>query len=434
MSGKEKDQNPTRETAAKKEEAPAAAAMIPSAPPPPALEDGEYEEEEGEYYEDPEPTGGPTATGGHRNRPLPEIPSDATPGQSRSQELEGGETVSQGRNAHSNLDSERVPGHYDAFILRNLPLFRSEYSGSAITEWVQKIELLFQLTSAPDNAILPLLPLRMDTQGVNFMESLRGRLKPFSWRNVKQALLKQYGGVADPSKQVNKLHTARMGRDVPVRKFAQEIERLARLAYPELTSDVGTAEQLATQRGILNRIVVEQFIAGLPPMLSRPVVERQLGDWEDVVNLAAHLEEVNARYFRKSTINAFFADGPGEPSDSANTYGSVPRNAHTGRQHPRAPYTPRGRGTSAPPMSRRDFVPSRGASAPPPHLRDPVRCFRCHELGHVQRDCPRCFICGEGHATASCTRVVCAKCQKPGHPANRCSKNSTGHPSPPTTS
>ncbi|KAF0305230.1 hypothetical protein FJT64_023105 [Amphibalanus amphitrite] len=82
-----------------------------------------------------------------------------------------------------------------------------------------------------------------------------------------------------------------MGRDTPVRKFAYEIERLTRLAYPELASDVGSPEQRDTQKNILNRIALEQFISGLPPMLSRPVVERQISDFEEAVRVAAHMEE-----------------------------------------------------------------------------------------------------------------------------------------------
>ena len=80
---------------------------------------------------------------------------------------------------------------------------------------------------------------------VTFLERLRDRLGPsqYKWPKVRQAILEQYGGAVDPNKQVTKLRAARMGRDTPLRKFAQEVATLTRVAYPELVSDVGTSEQ-----------------------------------------------------------------------------------------------------------------------------------------------------------------------------------------------
>ena len=126
-----------------------------------------------------------------------------------------------------------------------------------------------------------------------------------------------------------------MGRDTPVRKFALEIDRLARLAYPELVRDQGTREQRSTQQGILNRITLEQFISGLPPLLSRPLVERQIEDFNEAVRVAAHLEEVNARYFRKSTINACFDTDESEPQREPNFMPPAPSSqAHYRPRHP----------------------------------------------------------------------------------------------------
>ena len=264
------------------------------------------------------------------------------------------------------------------------------------------------------------------------MEGLRDRLDPadYTWAKIKPALLRQYGGIVDKNQHVNKLHSARMGRETPVRKFAQEVERLARLAYPELASDgkVGTSEQRAIQKGILNRITLEQFVSGLPPMLSRPVAERQIEDFDKAVDFAAHLEEINSRYFKKSTINAFFSseadnsNSASAPTDAA-TQGTTPQRQTDRQRKPnraRGPSVPRG-GHAA--VGRNNRV-------------DGIQCYRCGEMGHRQYDCSRtrCYICGDGHPAAACTNIVCARCKQPGHPANRCSKNSGGHPPHTTTS
>ena len=291
----------------------ASAAENPSAAAPSAPEQ-EYYEYETAGAEYPGETGRGTRRGiGGRPLPLPPLPTLEPPipgqGQSRSQWETGNETRGHRHHALSELD-ERGNGHSDAFILRHLFSFKGEYNGKSITDWLQKVDLLRKITNIHDDDLLPLLFLRVDTNVIPFLEGVRDRLSPlqYTWNRVKQALLEQYGGVTNPTIQVNRLHSARMGRDTPVRKFAYEIERLTRLAYPELASDVGSPEQRDTQKNILNRIALEQFISGLSAMLSRPIVERQINDFEEAVRVAAHMEEVNARYFRKSTINAMFND------------------------------------------------------------------------------------------------------------------------------
>ena len=390
---------------------------VPSAPP---ASEGEYE-----YYEEAE-TGGKERVeeyaGSIARRPLPTIPDSAAPGQSRTSALGGAGTDGQKNNALTDMAAGSPPGHQDNFILRNLPTFKGEYNGTAIRDWVQKVDLLIRLTKVPENSVLPLLQLRVDPLVVEFLEGLRSRLSPseHTWDRVKQALLQQYGGAVDPNKQVNKLRAARMRRETPVRQFAQEVERLARLAYPELASDIGTPEQLAIQKNVLNRIMVEQFVSGLPPMLSRSVVERQIKDFDEAVKTAAHLEEVNARYFSKSSINAFFNPESGDTNprhdapSSTNTAGSSYHD--TDVQQPNR-YRNKPRNAAR----RGNFRP----------VTRNTECYRCKGLGHISRDCPLngCFICGEAHPTHTCTNIVCANCKQTGHPANRCSKNSKGHPS-----
>ena len=141
---------------------------------------------------------------------------------------------------------------------------------------------------------------------------------------MKKALLTPYGGVPDPAKQVNRLHTVKMGRETPVREFAHEVERLARLAYPELTSDLGGEEQRDVQRSLFNRISLEQFVSGIPPLRSRAIVERKVEDFQEAVEMAAHLEEVNARFMKKTTINALQHPTPARAplqSDPTNNQG-----------------------------------------------------------------------------------------------------------------
>ena len=396
-----------------------------------------------DYYDLPTDPGHSPAVGADLR---PVNPQTASQGQSQACDLDG---VTVGRR-NAQIEPGRTQGQYDAFILRNLHMFKGEYNGTAITDWVQKVDLLIRLTKVPDEALLPLLCLRVDTQVINYMESLRQRLgtTDYSWVNVKQALLKQFGGVVDPTKQVNDLHSARMGRDTPVRKFAQEVEKRARLAYPELISDVGTPEQKEVQKNILNRITLEQFVSGLPPLLSRPVVEKQITNFNEAVDHAAHLEEINARYFKKTTVNAFFDQDdrrpqaaepspPSRPQESAPRYSRTPSwpRQHQGQQ-PRG-QQPRG---SRPfenqsHLRQSDNRPS-GSDHPTNQsgTRD-RRCYKCGMYGHLKFQCVRCFICGDqDHATNKCTNIVCANCKQPGHPANTCSKNSKGHPTSPVTS
>ena len=408
-----------------------------------------------EYYElpDTELTGNVGTAG---QRPLPSAPNTAGSGQSRSHDTRGVETAGSDPNAvlHRNHARSSGQGQLEAFILRNLSVFKGEYDGTAITDWVQKVDVLLKLTGAEDDetSILQLLPLRVDTQVYNFIEGLKDRWEPsqYTWTKVKQALLRQYGGVVDPSKQVNRLQNARMGRDTPVRKFAQEVERLARLSYPELAGDKGTSEQREVQRGILNRILLEQFVAGLPPMLSRTLVERQVEDFDTAVDLAAHMDEVNARYFKRSTINAFFSEEDGDrrrPKDK-NVFHSE---EDSDRRHPNnkesKPQGFRPRNQTNPPRrpgelpgGRRqvryadsDSTRPRGTGARAERLNG-KRCYQCGEEGHLQFSCPKCFLCGQDHPIQMCKNVVCARCKQTGHAATRCSKNLAGPHQPPPTS
>ena len=160
---------------------------------------------------------------------------------------------------------------------------------------------------------------------------------------MKAALFKQYGGAPDPTAYTNKLHSAKMGREVSVREFALQVERLARLSYPELTSDLGDDKQKKVQETLLNRIVLEQFISGLPPLLSRALVERKIHHFQDAVDTAAHLEVVNARFLKKATINALHDNSTDSSPDShqaAQGSHRFPTTRDTGRYRPRPPQMP----------------------------------------------------------------------------------------------
>ena len=127
---------------------------VPSAPPGSG---GEYE-----YYEETaEYVGDRNSSGTMTQRPLPAVPVSGAPGQSRTQTLGGAETEAQGNNALSRPTTGHTSGQHDAFILRNLPNFKGEYNGTAITDWVQKVDLLIRLTKILDASLLTLLLLRV---------------------------------------------------------------------------------------------------------------------------------------------------------------------------------------------------------------------------------------------------------------------------------
>ena len=429
-----------------------------------------------DYYEVPESEAAASTSGERRAPPTPPIITES--GQSRSHARRGAEG-GHDDNAHS-AEPGRPQGDSGQFFLRHLHIFKEDFSGKAILDWTRKVDMILRITGALDSEILPLLPLRVEPQVFPFLEGLRDRMPPsqYKWPNVKEALLHQYGGVTDPSQLVNKLHAARMSRDMPVRKFAQEIEQLTRLAYPELVSDVGTPEQRATQRDIFNRIAMEQFVSGLPPILSRPIVEKQIATLDSAVSLAAHLEGVNARYFKRSTINAFYNDA--DNNDSPDSADSNQHRNH-GRGRPGSRFQPRAQSTEPRLQqgqgARPRFQPRSQSGAestraqgpdtryvqPTAGQRDPrsvqcfgcgrmghriaqcpnhpnpgdvrsVQCYRCGELGHIRAQCSACSICIGPHDTATCPNVLCAGCKQPGHPANICPKNLKGRPTPPPTS
>ena len=217
-----------------------------------------------------------------------------------------------------------------------------------------------------------------------------------------------------------------MGRNTPVREFALQVGRLARLAYPELSSDTGTPDQTRLQHTLFNRIALEQFTAGLPPLLSRPIFENRVTDFQEAVNLAAHHEEINARFMRKTTIYAMQEES--YPNQQGPSYPYIPAEYIAPIQHVGRPIDT---GNSS---SERNMLPGprNGGNRPAnrrqaPYLRrrgEGVTCYRCNQTGHIKRDCQSCPICGEwGHDMADCKSIVCAECKETGHPATRCPKN-----------
>ena len=152
---------------------------------------------EEDYYDIPESATGLEVTGRDTQQPPADNLPSTSQGQSPSHGLGG---VGDERNRNAPIEPNRGQGQYDTFILRHLHTFKGEYNGTAITDWVQKVDLLIRLTEASDDTILQLLSLRVDTQVINFLEGLRQRLEPtqYTWARVKQALLKQFGGIVDP--------------------------------------------------------------------------------------------------------------------------------------------------------------------------------------------------------------------------------------------
>ena len=160
---------------------------------------------------------------------------------------------------------------------------------------------------------------------------------------------------------------------------------------------------------MFNRIALEQFTAGLPPLLSRPILEHSVTGFEKAVDLAAHHEQINARYMRKTTIHAMHYEQDALPQ--TRTFDDSGVNRESGD---RPIHRNQGRGR-----------PSQRGS--PYNRKRPVVCFLCHKPRHAKRECHvvlSCQICGEsGHLMERCLKIVCAACKGTGHPANKCLKN-----------
>ena len=386
-------------------------------------------EETYSYYEAPGATADP-----ERNSPTTKDsaldttrPLPALPGQSRARETTD-MVVDELRALQ--LGESRV-AHIESFLLRQLGTFRGDYNGEAVTEWVEKVDLLKDILSAPDAEILRILPLRMSARAMEFFRSfLSGKeSSERTWQNLKRAMLTQFGGKVEPTQVLNQLQQARLGRNTPVREFGLQVGRLARLAYPELSSDIGTPDQKRLQTTLFNRIALEQFIAGLPPLLSRPILERKITDFQEAVELAAHHEEINARYLKRSTINAIHA---GEDTRLSQLYSDDPSMYNENpASHLMAPVT--SDNSSGGPSGQRPARERFSGRRSSPYRRREVVCYGCQRVGHYKRDCPRqrgatrrtgCTICGEpGHSMPQCMNIVCAACKGNGHPANHCPKN-----------
>ena len=120
----------------------------------------------------------------------PEVPDSNTlvaPGQSRApDELTGLETEGGGDpGAPDSPGAPSMPSNLDTFILRHLFTFKGEYDGTSVVDWTQKVDLLRRLAKAPDQALLPLLLLRVDPRVVPFLDSLKDRLgsDQYTWEN-----------------------------------------------------------------------------------------------------------------------------------------------------------------------------------------------------------------------------------------------------------
>ena len=168
-----------------------------------------------------------------------------------------------------------------------------------------------------------------------------------------------------------------MGRSTPVREFALQIGRLNRFAYPDFLGDNGAPDQKTLQRTMFDRIAIEQFIAGLPPLFSRPTLKNRITYFKKTVDMAAHHEEINARYMIHTTIHAMNYESE-EPQQPVSTFvsGMVSFSSES-IPNPRPQCRGRPNHRSAPYNRKR-----------------PIVRFRCHKTGHVKRECTTILRCG----------------------------------------
>ena len=343
--------------------------------------------------------------------PQPKKPEPAgASGQSHVSKSSEVETVTDGLRVLQ-LGDIRGASNIESFFLRQLGTFKGEYNAEAISEWVSKVDLLKDILKASDAEIIRLLPLRLSTRALDFVRTFQSTKAQSdqTWKNLKDALLTQFGGKVELAQQISRLQQARMAPNTHVRDFGLLVSHLVRTAYPELLNPAESAAHQKLQIEMFNKIALQQFIAGIPHLLSRPILENRVEDFQKGVEIAAHHEEINSRFLKSATIHAMHElvpTAPLEASAASGDPGSGSGGTSSGYRGPQ------GR-------------PHRRTG--PYNRRRPIECFRCHKTGHIKRECPElfnCQICGErGHVMAQCTNIVCASCKESGHPANFCPKN-----------
>ena len=143
-------------------------------------EGGEGGEADTEYVYEMTEAGSYTA-GIAANRPLPVVPPTniaAEIGQSRALRRAVDGFESDLRQAPNPAGFGESRTHYDSFILRNLSVFKGDYNENSISGWIYKIDLLRGITNVGDGELLRLLPLRLETRAIHFLQTLLDRLRP----------------------------------------------------------------------------------------------------------------------------------------------------------------------------------------------------------------------------------------------------------------
>ena len=65
----------------------------------------------------------------------------------------------------------------EAFMLRHLHQFKGDYDGDAISEWLEKVDMLKDLCGLGDQETIRVLPLRMTTRVADYLRGLLNSLE-----------------------------------------------------------------------------------------------------------------------------------------------------------------------------------------------------------------------------------------------------------------